>query len=257
MLNLRKLLSIHQVLLPSMCHLCHLPSNNSFPLCAQCISILPWNNTFCIKCAAKLPDELGNNICGHCISHVWSFNYCFAAFSYGSYIRKMVAQLKFHKQLINAHLLGQLLCQQIPHWYEGNALPQVLIPVPLHPSRTRKRGFNQALEICKTISKLIHIPIDYKICRRIKKTKPQTTLHKDERKSNLVGAFSIGGRPLPFETPLCDSSGRTGACIYTHVAIVDDVFTTGDTVEALAKILKQAGVKQVDVWCVARAKLVK
>ena len=158
----------------------------------------------------------------------------------------MVAQLKFHKQLINAHLLGQLLCQQIPHWYKDKTLPQVLIPVPLHPSRTRKRGFNQALEICKTISKLTHIPIDYKICRRIKKTQPQTTLHKDERKINLIDAFTIK-----------QTDKKALAANYQHVAIVDDVFTTGGTVNALARALKKTGIKQVDVWCVARAKRVK
>lgn len=224
-------------LLPTLCHLCQLPSATNLALCDDCIAILPWKQRFCIKCAATLPEHINDNICGHCLTHPWAFDYCFAAFDYESYIRKMVAGLKFHEQLINAYLLGHLLSRQIPIWYQENPLPEVILPVPLHPSRTRKRGFNQALEICKAIHKMIKIPVDYRICKRVKKTKPQTTLHKHERKSNLVEAFSINQKK------------------YNHVAIVDDVFTTGDTVNTLAKTLKNAGVQQIDVWCVARAKL--
>jgi len=221
-----------------MCHLCHLSCETSLPICEQCIAILPWNTSYCIKCAAFLPPELSRKTCGHCLSHPWHFDYCYAAFSYEKYIRKMVAQLKFHNQLINAHILGTLLARQIPHWYQDNPLPEVLLPVPLHSSRTRKRGFNQALEIAKVIKKITKMPFDYHFCKRIKKTKPQTTLHKNQRKSNLINAFAVASLKQ-----------------YQHVAILDDVFTTGDTVNTLAATLKRSGIQQVDVWCVARARL--
>ena len=109
-----------------------------------------------------------------------------------------------------------------------------LVPVPVHPARKRKRGFNQAEEIAQTLGELTGIPCDNTLLQRIKATPQQTTLSAGQRRRNLRGAFRI--RPHH----------------YRHVALLDDVVTTGATAESLARLLIKAGARRVDVYCLAR-----
>lgn len=114
--------------------------------------------------------------------------------------------------------------------------PQLLIPVPLHPKRYRERGFNQAIEISRHLSSNLNIPLAMNLCVRHRITPPQTSLGKKERKTNLRNAFRLAA---PIATD--------------HVAIIDDIVTTGATVTELTKTLKKAGVKRTEIWCIARA----
>ena len=114
-------------------------------------------------------------------------------------------------------------------------VPDVLIPVPLHYQRLRQRGYNQALELARPIAKMLGIPIDIRSCRRRKVTKEQSGLQAKQRKSNVRDAFEVTG----------DLRNRS-------IAIIDDVMTTGSTVNELAKQLMQAGATTVDVWVCAR-----
>jgi ComF family protein len=116
-----------------------------------------------------------------------------------------------------------------------NDKPELIIPVPLHEKRLKERGYNQSLEIARPIARQLKIPLAISVCDRIKHTPPQSSLSKYERQQNLHGAFSIH-RTIPVK----------------HVVIFDDVVTTGSTVVELGKILHQAGIERVDVWCVAR-----
>ena len=114
--------------------------------------------------------------------------------------------------------------------------PQLIIPVPLHPSRYRERGYNQTLEIARTLTRRLGIPLDYQSCIRSIATQSQTELTGKERRRNVSRAFAMA-KPL--------NAAR--------VAILDDVVTTGATVNALAKVLRHAGVRQIDVWACSRA----
>lgn len=116
--------------------------------------------------------------------------------------------------------------------------PQLIIPMPLHPKRLANRGFNQALEIARPIAKALQIPLDWQACRRIKDTPPQITLPRKERHKNMKNAFSC-------------TKDFTGM----HIAIVDDVITTGASVDALATVLHARGAREVSVWAVARTLL--
>ena len=116
-------------------------------------------------------------------------------------------------------------------------LPQALIPMPLHPRRQRERGFNQALEITKSISRHLDIPIIKNAVIRSKNTLSQTTLSAKERKKNMRQVFELTDKTIQ----------------YHHVAIIDDVVTTGVTVNELAKTLKRANIDQIDIWACARA----
>ncbi len=118
--------------------------------------------------------------------------------------------------------------------YYQAPFPEVLIPVPLHPKRYRERGYNQAVEIARPICKRFALPMDGHTCRRIIRTNAQSKENAEERARNIAGAFSVSALP------------------YQHVAVIDDVVTTGATVNELCYEIKKAGVERIDVWCLAR-----
>jgi ComF family protein len=119
-------------------------------------------------------------------------------------------------------------------WYK----PEWIIPVPLHAERLRERGYNQALEIARPIAKKLQIPLQTRYCTRILPTLAQASMTAEERRRNMKNAFAVEEL---FQA--------------RHVAIVDDVLTTGSTVSEFARMLKKSGVARVDVWCCARTVL--
>jgi ComF family protein len=145
----------------------------------------------------------------------------------------LLQQLKFNGRLEVAQLLGQVMADWLAA--VSDASPDHFIPVPLHDSRLRERGFNQALELARPIAKRLGLPLDIHACRRTQATEPQTGLPRKARLKNIKGAFEVV-RPV---------SG--------HVVIIDDVMTTGSTAHELAKTLRQAGADRVEVWVCARA----
>lgn len=147
----------------------------------------------------------------------------------------MITQLKFHEKLTHAKLLGQLLTRKIIQHYKNTALPTLIIPIPLHKKRLQERGFNQALEIAKPISNALNIKIDKSSCIRKKYTTAQSSLNATDRKKNIINCFELL-QPITA----------------THVAILDDVVTTGETTREFAETLKNRGVEKIDIWCCAR-----
>lgn len=145
----------------------------------------------------------------------------------------LISQLKFHDHYQHARLLGSLMAAQLVDIGEK---PDCIIPVPLHPRRYRERGFNQALEIARHVSRELAIALDYQSCVRSRDTRHQIELPAKQRRRNLRQAFRVI-QPVA----------------YRHVAIIDDVMTTGATVNALAGELKRHGVSRVDIWVCARA----
>lgn len=219
---------------PYTCLRCAARAELPLNLCQGCFDELPHNTHACRQCALPLPkDHCGDLLCGACQSSPPPFDSGFSAFLYQEPIRRMVSRFKFHEDLTHGHLLGQLLAQSIEA--AEIPLPDLLIPVPLHSSRIRERGFNQALELCRPISRQLGIPIEYRSCIRSKATPHQADLKLKERKKNLRGAFRVI-RPIKAK----------------HVAVIDDVMTTGSTLRAVSTILKRHGVERVSVWSVAR-----
>lgn len=157
----------------------------------------------------------------------------FTLFHYQPPIDNFISQLKFHGQLIYARFFSDCFLQQLKNF--PSLLPEYLLPVPLHPKRLSERGFNQALEIAKPIAKQLKIPLATHFCQRNKYTKPQSDLSGSERIKNITDAFGIK-KYSPAK----------------HIAILDDVVTTGSTVNELIKLLKIQGVEKIEVWCVAK-----
>ncbi len=223
-------------LLPFTCILCADPSKRNQDLCDSCLQSLPRLKQGCLCCAIPLSFSPTGLLCGQCLQKAPPFDVTHALYSYELPITKLILELKFTQALVNARLLGELLATEVLQvWYKAKPLPHVIIPIPLHTTRLKERGFNQALEIARPIAKALRLPINTTDCHRSKLTIPQSTLLATERHKNVKGAFNL-----------------TGNFTGLHVAVIDDVITTGSTMTEFCKVLKQHGAQRIDVWCCAR-----
>ena len=221
-------------LYPPACLLCGAKGHGGLDLCEGCGRDLPHNTKPCRRCALPLPAGAGAGaLCGRCQTEAPIFGCCHGALRYEGVVRHLVGCLKFDGKLPQGQLLSRLLGDYLVS--RQAQMPELLLPVPLHPRRLRQRGFNQALEIARPLGRRFQIPVEVRACGRIRATRPQAELALAERRGNLQGAFAMR-RALPVR----------------HLAIVDDVVTTGSTVSALARVLLRHGVQRVDVWAVAR-----
>lgn len=226
-------------LLPGACVLCSCNLNRPVDLCEACESELPWLSSACMCCAQPFSlKDSENQICGACVQTPPFFNRTISMFCYQEPIKKLIAGVKFQQKLIYTKLLGELFAKQLSVVYRKENLPECIIPVPLHPKRLRERGYNQALELARPIAKALNIKLDYQSCERVLATQPQTELPASQRYVNVKQAFIL-----------------KATLRFKHVAVLDDVVTTGHTVNELSKILSSAGVEKIDVWCCARTDL--
>ncbi|MDD2761641.1 MAG: ComF family protein [Methylomonas sp.] len=220
--------------LPPRCILCGHPGFDGLDLCPACFADLKRNHICCYRCGEPFETAItAPQLCGRCLNSDPSFDETYAPYLYDDTMRFLITQLKFNSRYPHARLLGSLLAN---HLVESAELPECLIPIPLHRNRYRQRGFNQAIEIGRHLSRYLTIPLDLTSCIRSKDTAHQTELSAKQRRKNMRNAFSVI-KPLE----------------YQHVAIVDDVMTTGATAAALAQALKRQGIGRVDAWVCARA----
>lgn len=240
-----KLMNFHLIenwLFTTQCLLCQDTVKTGKNLCVKCIEELPWNHVACKQCANPFDpvyiDEGKEIVCGNCLSTPLPFYESHAAFIYHPPIAPLITQLKFSQNLLCGSVLSELLLTFLQKKYQTKPWPQAIIPVPLHPKRLMERGYNQATELAKPLAKALKIPLYLDICQRVKQTTTQTAISEKERYMNLKHAFAVI-KPLKLK----------------HIAIVDDVLTTGSTSTTLAKALKKSGVAQIDVWVVAKTLL--
>ena len=227
--NLTKLFS-------KQCLLCLSPTNNTHLLCSHCESDLPTNSSYCIICASPLPAPAASDTaltCGQCQKAPPHYTTSIIPNLYASPLKELIGQFKFHGSLFCAPLLAQTFIRSVQH--RKNNLPECIIPIPLHTKRLHERGFNQSLELARIIAEQLHVPLDYTLCQRNKSTPFQSGLSSKQRRQNLKNAFVIS---KPHN--------------YKHVAIFDDVVTTGTTVNEFAKELKASGIGIIEVWAIAR-----
>lgn len=216
------------------CLLCLQATQHHPLLCNECHAELPRIVYPCPRCGFPLP-ETGTN-CGSCLQHPPPWDRLRIVADYQAPYLQLIHQLKYAGRVESATLLGRLFCEanQPATNVAGDKPPEVLLPVPLHWWRQWRRGYNQAEELARVIGNRLQIPIDSRCLRRTRATPPQVRLHKQQRKENLQAAFAMA--PLT----------------YRHVAIIDDVVTTGATAEQLTHLLRQAGVAVVEVWAICR-----
>lgn len=153
----------------------------------------------------------------------------------------LIRNLKYRGELANARVLGTLLAAAVRE--RGDALPRLLVPVPLHDARLRERGFNQAAALARYAGRALEIPFARSVLKRVRDTPSQTALDERARRRNVEGAFAVNG-----------PRAREKLLAANHVALVDDVMTTGSTLAEARNLLLEAGVSRVDVWAVARTR---
>lgn len=210
------------------CFLCHGSASTGL-LCAACEADLPrLDSEGCPRCALASP---AGAVCGRCLARPPHFDATIAALAYGFPADVLVHALKFRGELAVAGLLAQLLSERVAR----AARVDCLLPVPISRNRLRERGYNQALEIARHVAHATRVALAPELCLRVRDTPAQTDLPWAERTTNVRGAFR-----------------STGALTGTHVAVLDDVMTTGATLDEIAVTLKRAGAASVVNWVVAR-----
>lgn len=212
------------------CTLCGAAVCDKLELCTACHATLPTLGPCCPRCS--LPSAFGI-VCGRCQVASPPFSRCIAVFRYDYPIDALLKAAKFSGRLRYLEVLGRLMATVIEARREPR--PECLIPVPLHPFRMVQRGYNQAVELARPVSDRLRIPLVTDACVRVRRTTPQTLLPAALRRRQLAHAFSVP-RELPFR----------------HVAVLDDVVTTGGTARTLSLALLAKGVREVEVWTVAR-----
>ncbi|MDP2228346.1 MAG: ComF family protein [Moraxellaceae bacterium] len=231
---LKNNLSLRGLLRPA-CLLCDAPAE-SHRLCNGCLHDLPWNLHACDTCALPLPEGLSR--CGDCRARAPLQSTAVAPLRYAFPVDGLVSGLKYRRQLAHAPALGELLRDAVIA--AERPAPDLLLPVPLHVSRLRERGCNQALELSRPLARHFGLVPETRLLQRERATAAQMALSADARRRNLRRAFTLDAQRLV-------TLGHP-----KRIAIVDDVLTTGATVQAIATLLHQHGVEDIEVWVVAR-----
>lgn len=199
-------------------------------LCAGCVAELPLIHCKCRQCGVPLEYD---TLCGDCLIAPPAFSRCIAPLRYESPISHLIGSFKYQSNFNHGRILSQLLIEQLQR--EDLTSISALIPVPLHWRRRWQRGFNQSEIIADELSRALHLPIQTRWLRKIRSGTPQQNLDAHERQRNLRDAFACK----------CDVSGM-------HLAVIDDVVTTGATANVIAKTLRDRGAASVQIWALAR-----
>jgi ComF family protein len=225
--------------LPPHCLLCGTRSDSPRDLCLACAADLTANRPACARCALPLATSAAR--CGECLDREPPFDAAFAPYLYGHPFDLLLTKLKFGHSLAAGRVLAELWISSLRTALADatlGALPDAIVPVPLHAARLRERGYNQALELAKPIAREFGIALAPDLLRRTRATSPQSDLDASARRKNLRRAFAV-------ETPRSEAPA--------HIVLLDDVMTTGATLRECARTLKRAGIARVDVWALARA----
>lgn len=224
-------------LLQTACLLCGCrPDSNShyFGLCRFCHCALPFIDAACHQCGIPLPFD--QPACGQCLQQPPAFDQTCCPVTYTGPLPALIHRFKTRHSNALRRLLAELLAAEIRH-RQGIGLPpaDLVIPVPMHWRRNLQRGNNHSRLLASTLARQLQIPLNHRLLQRTQATPVQKQLDARQRRRNLRQAF------------LC-SADVTGL----RIAVVDDVMTTGSTLQAIAQTLKQAGAAEVQCWVVAR-----
>lgn len=218
------------------CLLCDESTDTLYAICTACETELPWLCEQCQQCA--LPLAMSGLSCAQCTRNEPAFDGVVAPWLYQFPIDSLITRFKHQGNWPMGRLMAQLLAQFLHHRLEENLpRPDFLLPVPLAVKRLRQRGYNQSAMLADWLGDQLQLPVESQLVLRTQETPPQQGLDAKARKRNLRDAFVVVGEEK--------IKGR-------HVALVDDVLTTGSTADVIAKLLIKAGACRVDVYCLAR-----
>jgi ComF family protein len=229
--------SLLRALVPSACALCGEPCTGV--VCAPCQRDSVQSGCRCPRCANPVApvEAAATRECGACLAGRPAFDATVAAADYAAPLDQLLLQLKFGARLQLAPWFAQLLRDAILHQAGPQArLPDLIAPVPLGSKRLAERGFNQALEVARPLSRMLGVPLSAQLASRVIETAPQSSVAPALRAANVRAAFAVA----------------PGSLTGLHVALVDDVMTSGRTLDALARACKGAGAARVSNYVVAR-----
>jgi len=216
-------------LLPLQCQFCQAECVR-LPLCEPCRASLPWNTPACPGCAQP---QGHHDLCANCLSDPPPFSFAWAPLKLSTPVQQQIHALKYHAAFLPAHVFGTLLAEA---WRSrGLPAPDVIIPVPLHTRRLWRRGYNQSVELARVLARETGLRIEPRWARRRRATDDQIGMSATERRRNVRGAFAVDARVAGL-----------------HVALLDDVMTTGATLAELARACRRAGAREVEAWALAR-----
>ena len=217
-------------LMPSSCLLCDDKVEWQHGLCEECWRTLPWNTRPCMICALPLT---GGRLCGACQTRPRAFENVVAPLIYRKPLDRIVCELKYRERLPWARTAAELIVETLRE--RGEAMPDFLVPVPMTLRAVRRRGFNQSAYLARLVGRRLKIRTRSSLIVKQRETQRQSSLSHRERQSNLSGVFEVVEQPI----------GQ-------KIALIDDVVTTGNTANELARVLRTAGAAEVRVWAVAR-----
>lgn len=226
------------VVLPPLCHLCRsfIPDAGELHICLNCQKKLPLVvSPLCPLCGIPYRGAGDDHRCGSCLTNPPHFDIARAPFLYEGPLRDMIHSFKYNRLTHLRKPLSLLALKAADDFMKHG--PRLVVPVPLHHSRLRERGFNQAVLIGQTLSRHLSLPMQPDTLTRTRQTEPQIELSAAERRLNVKGAFSVGKPELV--------AGK-------RVLLVDDVMTTGSTMDECARELKKAGAEMVIAATIAR-----
>lgn len=218
------------LLAPERCAFCG-SARSADGICAGCRADLPWNEVCCPRCAQPLPATAS---CAKCLRHPPTFDAAWTAFVHLDPVRQRIHRFKFGAAFDQGRLLSRLMTQALAK--RAAPLPDLVIPVPMPRAKLLRRGFNQTEEMARTLKRVLDLNVDPAAARLLRTPDEQIGQSAAQRRRNLRGAFRI-------ERDLSD----------LHVALLDDVMTTGATLDALARAARKAGAARIEAWALARA----
>ncbi len=228
---------ILDLLYPPRCPICDkvtLPEDRICPECRKKIHIV--SEPVCMRCGKPLSNQR-KEYCFDCESRSYNFTQGKALWVYGKLEKASIYRFKYQNKREYAKIYASELTQRYGTWIRNRKI-QAIIPIPLHKSRKKKRGYNQAEILAKEMGKVLGIPVYANLLVRVRDTKPQKTLDEAERKNNLKRAFKMSENIVQLK----------------YILLVDDIYTTGSTLDAAAAVLKAAGALQVYTCCISIGK---
>lgn len=225
-----KIDSIAQFLrLAACCVYCNQSFKGPYAICPACTELLATLNNPCVGCA--LPQTTQDTVCHACRKQRPGFDQILVRYRFEDPLRTVLHEFKYREGLYLRSFMVKLLLDALPENYR----PDCLIPMPIHRAKLKQRGFNQTTVLTKALARQLMWPWDGTLCSKLRNTPAQAHLDAKQRQNNMEHAFAAHALP------------------YKHIAVIDDLLTTGNTANALARCLKRQGAERVDIWCCARA----
>ena len=215
-------MGILEILYPARCPVCHGIVQGKDGICPSCRKRLHYiKEPKCKKCGKEIEKD-EQEYCRDCQRFVHAYDKGASVFAYDPVMRRSVSMFKYHNRREYAKVYAREMYNHCTRFLKMCA-PDVILPVPIHKHKKRQRGFNQAELVAKELGKLMNVPVDAEYLLRVEKTTPQKELTRQQRKVNLRKAFAI----------------RETGKYYERILLIDDIYTTGATIDAISETLRE------------------